>query len=137
VRRPNFLTEVPMTNYLITPKDSYFLINFIDKADKPSVIAAYAELINHDDFHLETHTIWDYSNAVVELTIPDIQEISELVRGSSDKRSSNAKAAFIATDPSDRISLQNYITATAFYPVEFMLFKDMRSALEWLSNTPS
>lgn len=123
-----------MKNYTVTHHGHYFLIEYVEKADKESVIEAYAEVLNHPEFNLEAHTIWEFREAMVELSIPDIQEIAELVRLSSEKRSSNSKAAFIATDPSDRISLQNYITATAFYPVEFKLFETMKAAVNWLSE---
>jgi hypothetical protein len=124
-----------MKNYTVTHRGHYFLIKYVEKVDKETVIKAYAEVLNHPKFNLEAHTIWEFREAIVELSIPDIQELAELARSSSKKRSSNSKAGFIANDPSDRISLQNYITATALYPVEFKLFETMETAVNWLNES--
>jgi len=119
-------------SFEILDKEGYYLLEFSDKADLAILFESFTALLNKQDFNREWHTVWDFSTAIVELSIPDIQKLADNVGLSSKQRSSRARAAFITTDPTDQTVLENYITATARYPVEFKIFRDTQTAKLWL-----
>ncbi len=118
--------------FKITEKDGYFLLTFLKIADRETIVVAYSSLLRHNNFTRESHTLWDMRDAMVDLSISDITKISAAVTQVREQRSEKARSVFLVTDPSDTVILQNYITATAHYPVEFKIFDDYQSGIKWL-----
>lgn len=119
-------------SYEIEEQERYFLLTFTGSVDKQSILSAYASLLQSKRFKQQTHTIWDLRNATAELSFIDIKELASSITASSEKRSNCSRSAYITVDPTDRATLQHYITATAHYPVEFKIFTGFSAARQWI-----
>ncbi len=119
-------------SYEITQEKYYFVLIFTGSVDKESVLSAYTALLQNEHFKQETHTIWDIRKASAELSFVDIKELASSVTESSDERSNHSRCAYVVIDPTDKSTIQSYITATAHYPVEFRIFEDFEKAKNWV-----
>ena len=119
-------------NFKIRQSTGYFLLDYSGKVDLNTIVSAYSLLLKEEGFTKESHTLWDFRKATVDLSIEDIQQIAEAVTLSGEQRSHSARSAFIVSDPSDKTIIQTYVTATALYPVEFEIFDDFQSGKTWL-----
>lgn len=119
-------------SFQIVQKKGYFLLSFSEFSDKKKIDATYKALLKEENFSKDSHTIWDFRNSIVNLSINDINQIAESVTSSSNLRSDKARSAFLVTEPTDTTVLQTYVTATSHYPVEFKIFRDYELGIKWL-----
>lgn len=117
---------------IIHQKKEYFLLDYSGRIDLSSLIQSYSRLYDEPDFKSDSHTIWDFTKSVLDVSLEDIRTIAETVVSASTKRSHSARSAFIVTDPSDKAIIQTYITKTARFPVEFQIFETYREGESWL-----
>ncbi|TQV75239.1 hypothetical protein FLL45_09900 [Aliikangiella marina] len=110
----------------------YFLLKYSGRVDKDLIIQSYSGLFNEPNFNSESHTIWDFTQSVLDMSLEDIRNVAEAVVSVSNKRSNSARSAFIVTDPSDKAIIETYITETSRFPVEFEIFEDIREGESWL-----
>jgi hypothetical protein len=123
-----------LAQYLITKQASYFKLKFLAQVEPETIHEAYSLLLNSDGFERETHTLWDFEDAVILMSTTEMRKIAEAVIASADKRANTAKSAFFVPDTHDAALLKNYITMVAHYPVEFELFDNFKTAVEWLNS---
>lgn len=119
-------------SFEIRQEPGFFLLNFSQTVDKQLVFDAFSSLLVQDNFDKRSHTLWDFRESLVDLSIQDISDIARAVTLASEQRSNQARSVFVASDPSDTAILQTYITATAHYPVEFRIFNDYQKGVDWL-----
>jgi hypothetical protein len=120
-------------SYDIRQEKHYFLLTFSGVLDQESTIASYSSLLKNKNFSKTSHTIWDLRDATVEISFSELKDLASLVTKSAKQRSNKSKAAYIIIDPTDKAAIENYITATYQYPVEFKIFEHMSQAIKWLS----
>jgi hypothetical protein len=119
-------------SFEIRQEAGFYLLDFPSVVGKKMVISAYSSLLKQKSFNTKSHTLWDFRESIVDLSMNDINEVAQAVTSAGDQRSDKARSAFITSDPSDTAILQTYITATAHYPVEFRLFDDYQQGIDWL-----
>jgi len=119
-------------SFKIHQKAGFYLLDFSQTVDKQLIFDAYSSLLKQDNFGRQSHSLWDFRDSLIDLSIQDINEIANAVTSTSDQRSSQARSVFVVSDPSDRAILQIYVTATAHYPVEFRIFDDYLKGVTWL-----
>ena len=119
-------------SFEIRQKSGFYLLDFSQTVDKPLVIEAYSSLLKQDNFNRQSHTLWDFRESLLDLSIQDLNEIALAVTSAGEQRSNKARSVFVVSDPSDKTILQTYITATAHYPVEFRIFDNYQNGLVWL-----
>ena len=71
---------------------------------------------------------------MLDLSMADLRQIADAVTSSAEQRSGNAKSAFVSADATDKATLENYVTMTAHYPVEFEIFTNFDTAWRWVLN---
>lgn len=125
-----------MGEYKIIQQSDYFLLNFSGQIELSTVMASYSALLQLPGFVSESHSIWNFEESMLNLSISDIHQLADGVTASAGRRSNDAKSAFVVSDPSDTVTLENYITLTSHYPVEFELFSNLRSAEKWIRTEP-
>lgn len=113
-------------------QSGFYLLEFSQTVDKQQVINAYTSLLKQDGFNRESHTLWDFRESLIDLSIQDLNEIANAVTSAGEQRSNQARSVFVVSDPSDKTILQTYVTATAHYPVEFRIFDDFQKGVDWL-----
>lgn len=123
-----------MAKYQITNNEGYFHLKFLAQVDLETIQCAYPDLLRHKDFTPESHTLWDFKDAIVLLSIPDMHVIANAVIDSAHRRADTAKSAFFVPDPHDAALLENYITLVAHYPVEFKIFSEWQQSVRWLAS---
>ena len=119
-------------SFKIHLKSDFYLLDFSKTVDKQLIMEAYSSLLKQSDFYRQTHTLWDFRESLVDLSIQDINEIANAVTSAGEQRSNRARSVFVVTDPSDTAILQTYVTATAHYPVEFQIFDNYQKGVDWL-----
>ena len=119
-------------SFKIHLKSDFYLLDFSKTVDKQLIMEAYSSLLKQSDFDRQTHTLWDFRESLVDLSIQDINEIANAVTSAGEQRSNRARSVFVVTDPSDTAILQTYVTATAHYPVEFQIFDNYQKGVDWL-----
>ncbi len=124
-----------MANYKITQDDGFFHLKFLAQVELDTVQEAYFELLRTQGFMPESHTLWNFENAILLLSITDMHQIADAVIAAADLRASSARSAFFVPDAHDAALLKNYITLVAHYPVEFRLFSDYSESVAWLRST--
>ena len=123
-----------LAKFEITNKGAFFHLKFVSQVDLETIRTAYPALLTQKDFTPESHTLWNFEDAIILLSIADMHVIAEAVIAAADKRAESAKSAFFVPDPHDAALLENYITLVAQYPVEFRIFDDWQQSIDWLSE---
>ncbi|MBV1911666.1 MAG: hypothetical protein KUG78_20405 [Kangiellaceae bacterium] len=113
---------------------NYYILDFTGQISKSLISQAYLDLIKRSDFDIDIHTIWDFQDAFLDISIAEFRQIAEIVTSSDAPRSNQSRSAFITMESADKISLESYITFTAHYPVEFKIFDSFDDAETWISG---
>ena len=121
-------------NFKIQKRDEYFLLDYSDRVDLNSIISSYSTLLQNPEFKKDSHTLWNFTKSLLDLSLEDIHKIAEAVIAASQQRANTARSAFVVQDPSDKAILQTYITETARFPVEFKIFDNERDGVNWLKE---
>ncbi len=119
-------------NYDIKQEEGYILVTINDTLDKVTLLSAYASLQKNKHYIQCDSVIWDFSRVTSELSYTDTEELAIAVVASSKTRSDYSQCALVIIDPIDKLTFQNYITATSHSPVEFKIFEDIKQAKDWV-----
>ncbi len=124
---------VQMAFSLDNKEDAYISVTVTGMLDKPTTIAAISELLQHPDY-MKKHSLWDFTDATMGLTIGDLGEIIGVLRLFKTKDLSFVKkSAFVITGHM-KIAMANvYISMTRFLPFEYRVFQNLEEAKNFLN----
>ena len=102
--------------------------------DKAGLIAAMSELVRHPDYH-KKHSLWDFRQATLGLSIGDLGEIVGVLRlyKTREKNFAN-KSALVVPGVMDMSMARVFISLSKLLPFDYKVFKDIEEARTFLTT---
>ncbi len=95
---------------------------------------AYLALIDHPTFKYNMNVCNDYSNAILLVSILELQEHAVFVSQYSEQRGSTYKLAMVSNETISSAFLSMYKVRISKSKVDSGIFGSTKSALRWLKN---
>lgn len=99
-----------------------------------SINYAFIELINHPDFKHNMNACYDYSSAMIETAIRDVERHAQFVSKYLDKRGSSYRLALVSDETLNSALLNVYRLLISKTEVEAEVFTSKPMAVRWLQE---
>ena len=95
---------------------------------------AFLKLIDHPSFRTNMHACYDYSQAIIETSMRDVEAHLQFVLQNLSKRGSNYKLALVSCETLNTGILNVYKVRISKSTMEAKLFVTKKQALQWLTS---
>ena len=95
---------------------------------------AYLKLIDHPSFITNMNACYDYSDAIIEINMRDLEAHSQFVLRNLSIRGSHHKLAFVSNETLNSGILNVYKVKISKSDIEAKLFANKQQAIQWLTN---
>ncbi|MDQ7048156.1 MAG: hypothetical protein Q9M92_00915 [Enterobacterales bacterium] len=109
-------------------------LKFENEVTLDSLNYSFIELINHPDFKHNMNACYDYSNAIIETAIRDVERHAQYVAKYLDKRGSSYRLALISDETLNSALLNVYRLLISKTEVEAEVFTSKPMAIRWLQE---
>ncbi len=101
---------------------------------KPYLISAISQLMQHPEY-IDKHSLWDFSEANMGISIEDLQEIVGILRLYKPKQKNFAnKSALLVPGQMNNAMVNLFVTMSKLLPIKYRVFKDWNKAEEYLCS---
>lgn len=113
----------------------YIRMTVTDVVDKPGLIAAMSELVNHPDYPVK-HSLWDFTRAALGISLGDLREIVGVLRLYKPRQENFAnRSALLVPDTMHIAMVDVFISMTKFLPFNYKAFRTVEAAVAFLETT--
>ncbi len=110
-------------------------LTFENEVTLDSINYAFIELINHPDFTFNMNACYDYSNAMIETAIRDVERHAQFVAKYLDKRGNSYRLALVSDETLNSALLNVYRLLISKTEVEAEVFTSKPMAVRWLKES--
>lgn len=118
----------------LDPEQELAELTFTGSVTLDLINGAFLKLIDHPSFITNMSACYDYSDAIIEVNMPDIEAHSQFVMRNSTKRGSHYKLALISNETLNCALLNVYMVKISKSDVEAKLFANKKQASQWLTH---
>ncbi len=112
--------------------DEYISITLTGMMDKQCIISALSELLNHPDYH-KKHSLWDFSEARMGLTLGDLSEIIGVLRLFKTIENKFANRSALVITGKLQLAMGNvFISMATMLPFDYKVFENKEAAKTFL-----
>ncbi len=116
-------------------RDQHFAhIIFEGEIDMVDIHNAYMALMNHPLFKHNMNVCNDYSNAIMMVSVPELQEHASIVAQYAKQRGNSYKLAMVSNETFSSAFLGMYKVRISETKVDTEVFGSTKSALRWLDR---
>lgn len=118
-------------------EQSLLIMRVIGDASDPAIIQQvaddYGRALNDPRFKQGMNVVWDIGSInLVAVSVPLIRQLSSLLRGFSDQRGADYRAALVTNRSADFQLLRIYTTILKLIgQLQIKVFRSMEEAIEW------
>ena len=129
-----YLTENESFEIRINRDRHFAHIVFEGEIDMVAINNSYLALIDHPSFKHNMNVCNDYSNAILLVSMPELQEHVNFVSRYSEQRGHTYKLAMVSNETVSSAFLGLYKVRISESKVDSETFGSTKSALRWLEN---
>ena len=117
----------------LDPVNGLAELKFSGKVTLDLINGSFLKLIDHPSFTTNMNACYDYSDAIIEVNMRDIEAHSQFVMQNLPKRGFNYKLAFVSNETLNNALLNVYILKISKSNVETKIFAKKKQASQWLA----
>ncbi len=129
-----FIHNSPNYYLSIDKNRGYADFIFSDSVSLEVVNNAFLDLIKHPSFRHNMDACYDYSDAIIETTMQEVEKHAQFVGQYTDKRGGHYKLALVSNETLNSALLNVYKLLISKTSIEVEVFGSRRQALNWLNK---
>lgn len=125
--------SVSWVDLSVEPKRNLAELTFHGSVTIDLINGAFLKLIDHPDFKTNMNACYDYTEAIIETNMRDLEAHVQFVLQNLDIRGSNYRLALISNEALNSALLNVYKVKISKSTVEAELFATRKQAIQWLN----